>query len=197
MNPSTIAAALNKRSLATAMWRAHLLLPAGGKIAPMGSGTWDGTLTYTSELDIEQEETTEAQNPLDKKGGDVAKEFSIRVDVNKIADGSTPLVVYKGWQCDLGKKGYFFIGNIPIDSSMYILKQVEISFNNKDIAADGSPYRADIMLTFVEDVVQKKVDAEIKEKAAEGDTKKTASKSAKKAEKSATWDIKKGKWSDE
>lgn len=198
MNLNNLAAAFNTRSHATAMWRTHLLFPAGGKIAPMGSGIWDGSLNYSSELDIEQEETTEGQNPLDKKGGELAKEFSIRVQVNKIADGTSPLATYKKWQDSLGKKGYFFIGGAPIDNSMYILKRVEISFSNVDIAADGSPYRADIMLSFVEDVVQKKVDAEIKEQAAAGDTKKTVSKAAKKAEKqTATWDIKKGKWSDE
>lgn len=183
MNLNSIAAALNARSQATAMWRTHLLLPAGGKIAPAGSGIWKGTLTYTSELNIEQEETTEGQNPLDNKGGDIPKEFFIQVEVNKIADGTNPLATYKKWQDSLGKKGYFFIGNTPIDTSMYILRQVEISFSNKDIAADGSPYRADIMLTFNEDVVQKKVDAEIKETAAA-----TVSKAAKKAEKKSVWE---------
>lgn len=194
-----IAQAVNARSLAPAMWRTHLLLPAGGKIAPMGSGIWDGILNYSAGLDITQEETTEGQNPLDKKGGDKQKDFSIRVEVNKLADGTNPLLTYKHWQASLGKKGYFFVGNVPIDKSMYILKRVELSYANKDIAADGSPFRAEIILSFVEDVIQKKVDAEIKEeqqKPAEK-SKKTVSKSAKKAEKTATWDIKKGGWSDE
>lgn len=173
-----ILAAINSRSLATAMWRTHLLLPAGGKLAPAGSGIWDGVLNYSAGLEVTQEETTEGQNPLDKKGGDKPKDFSIRVEVNKIADGTSPLFTYKKWQNSLGKKGYFFIGNLPLDLSMYILKRVEFSYSNKDIAANGEPYRAEIILSFVEDVVQKKADNAIKD-----DTKKTPSKAAKNAEK--------------
>mgnify|MGYP003297936748 CR=1 FL=1 len=206
MNISSIILAIAKaltgnRSTTQAMWRKHLLMPAGGKKNPSGSGIWDGSINYAAELDIEQEETTEGQNPLDQKGGDKAKEFSISVQVNKIADGTDPLKTYKKWQDSLGKKGYFYIGKKPIDKSMYMLKQVDFSCSNTDFAADGMPYRADITLTFTEDVVEKRAGQEIKAAAEAGTTKKTATKSAKKSEKKekkvATWDIKKGGWSDE
>lgn len=144
---------LNGFALSQAMWGAHLLMPAGSKLGVLSSGIWDGYLRLTSELDAEQIETTEAQNPLDVKGGDKPKEFSIQLQVSKLGTGSDPLVVAQAWQRSLGQSHLFFVGALPISSSQFILKHVDMFFAYEDTAADGSPLRCDIGLEFVEDVV--------------------------------------------
>lgn len=177
-----ILSTINSYSPAQAMWGLHLLMPPG-KYDEVSSGIWDGVITYSSEIDAEQQETTEAQNPIDQKGGDKQKSFSITVQVNKLATGQDPLLIYSLWVAEIGKCYPFFIGALPIDTSNYRLKSVGMSFQNADIAPDGAAFRIDINLDFEEDIILRKK----KETNESGDTKKTASnvgasKAAKKTE---------------
>lgn len=175
---------INKLSPANAMWGDMALMPPGKAYGTASAGIWDGVFNYTAELDAEQQETTEAQNPLDVKGGDKQKGFSISVEVNKYATGQNPLAVYSRWIKALGKSSRFFIGTAPIDGSRYILKRVEIDFTNDDIAATGEPFRVFLSLEFIEDTILRISSKGVED---EGDTtKKTASTvGPKKAEKKA------------
>lgn len=173
----------------TAMWGTHLLLPPGrANIA--SAGIWDGVLNYTSELEAEQQETAEAQNPLETKGGDKQKEFTISVQVNKYATGQNPVDVHQSWMRSLGKTNYFFVGAMPLSRSRFMLTGVEFHFTNRDIAADGSVYRADIFLSFAEDILLR-VPCETVQEDTEGKAsavKVGAKKAAKKAEASSVFD---------
>lgn len=134
-------------------WGAHVLISPGHAAAQASAGVWDRTIVRHDELEAGQLESTEAQNPLDLKGGDKPREFSISVQVNAIANKQNPLAVYKAWQRDLGKSNLFFIGDIPYHTSRYILQRVEFAFANRDIHAMGTPFRGDINLTFTEDTM--------------------------------------------
>lgn len=168
---------INGFSLSQAMWGPHLLMPAGGKLSILSSGIWDGYLLTSSEMDVEQLESTEAQNPLDVKGGDKPIEFAIQVEVSKLGTGSDPIVVSKQWKRSLGKSYLFFVGLLPLSTSQFILKSVELYFGYDDTASDGSPLRCTLALEFAEDTVlavaQKKQE---EEKSSDG-----ASSAAKKA----------------
>ena len=166
------------------------MLP-GQNDSALSSGIWDGKLNYKAEIDATQQDTTEAQNPINNTKEDKQKTFSIRVEVNKLATGQNPLEVHKALSESLGQKAYFFIGGSPIDKSYYFLKSVELRYSNIDISRNGSPYRAEIMLEFVEDVVMR-VEQEKAKETTTKDGKKTASKvspskAAKKAE-AKIWD---------
>lgn len=175
----------------TAMWGTYLLLPPGrANIA--SEGIWDGVLSYASELEAEQQETAEAQNPLEVKGGDKQKQFSISVQVNKYATGQNPVDVHQAWMRSLGKSNYFFVGALPISRSRFMLQSVELHFTNLDLAADGSVYRADIYLSFAEDILLR-VPCDTVEETEEGGksaAKVGAKKAAKKAEASSVFDAK-------
>lgn len=167
-----------------AMWGSHLFMLPGTK-SKNSSGTWDGQFSYKAECDVQQQETTEAQNPINNTGEDKQKSFSIRIVVNKLADGLDPLVVHKSLCASQGKKSYFYIGSKPIDSSYYFLKGVELHYSNIDIAPDGTPYRADITLSFIEDVIMRKEKSKGVSTTSSGKksaAKVGASKDAKKAE---------------
>lgn len=144
---------VNSIAPAQAMWGLHLLMPAGKSYGAISSGMWDGAITYTSEIDAEQQETTEAQNPLDVKGGDKQRSFSITVEVNKLATGQDPLTVHALWCTSIGKTAPFFLGTIPLDGSKYRLKSVNLNLQNAYFAPDGSVYRATIGLDFEEDTI--------------------------------------------
>ncbi len=175
MSVTSVISQLNRLAPAQGMWGKHLLMPAGSSIAGIvSSGIWDGAQQLTAELDVEQQETTEAQNPLDVKGGDKSREFTINVQVTTLGTGQNPIVVYNSWHRDLGKSYYFFNGALPIDTSQYILQTVELHFTYLDTAADGTPLRADISLTFVEDAILAVISKEEKEE------KKDPSKATKK-----------------
>lgn len=146
---------VNSVAPAQAMWGVHLFMPPGKSYDAVSSGTWDGKITLTNEIDAKQQETTEAQNPINKEDGDKQKSFTISVEVNKLATGQDPLTVHKFLCNSIGKKSYFFIGSIPIDTSYYFLKNVELRYSNIDIAPNGDPYRAEITLSFVEDVIMR------------------------------------------
>lgn len=151
---SSITGLVNKYAFSQAMWGGHLLMPASSsRLGVVSSGIWDGVLRITSELDVVPLESTEAQNPLDVKGGDRPMEFSILVEVSKLGTGSDPIVVQKAWQRDLGKSYLFFVGALPISTSQFILTNVDFFFGYLDTATDGSPLRCDIALTFSEDTV--------------------------------------------
>lgn len=162
----------------TGAWGKHLLMPACARLDSIASGIWDGKLNITRELDIEEQSTTEAQNPLDEKGGDKPREFSITVMVFRNATGSSPLTVYHSWWKDLGKCNYFFQGIQPIDTSQYILKHIAIDCGVQDFDANGEMYRADITLDFVEDIILKIVSQKLKEEK----SRKGKSKAKKKVE---------------
>lgn len=176
---------INSLSPAQAMWGVHLFMRPGQKIDILSSGSWDGVITYKREIDAQQQTTTEAQNPINKSGEDRQKSFSINIEVNKLASGKDPLTVHKSLMKSLGKKSLFFIGALPIDSSYYFLKSVEVRYSNIDIAADGSVYRAFMVLEFVEDVimrVEKKTSENSKNTGKPTASQTGASKAAKKAE---------------
>lgn len=179
---------INKQSPVNAMWGDFLLFPPGKAYGKASAGIWDGVFNYTAELDAEQLETTEAQNPIDTKGGDKQKEFAIRVEANKYATGQNPLSIYKRWIEALGQAARFYIGLAPIDGSRYILQRVNLDFGKEDIAADGSPFRVFIDLEFIENTILRKSSNGVEDKEENGEktNKKTASKvGAKKAEKKA------------
>ncbi len=180
---SNILSSLNALCPYTAMWGAYLLLPPG-RANTASAGIWDGVLNYASELEAEQQETAEAQNPLEAKGGDKQKQFTISVQVNKYATGQNPVDVHQAWMRGLGKSNYFFVGALPISSSRFMLESVELHFSNRDIAADGSVYRADIHLSFVEDTLLRMPCGKAEETEAGGTSaaKAGANKAAKKAE---------------
>lgn len=164
-------------SLTQALWGDHILSPAGSIVSGFSSGIWDGNLRLSSELEVEQLESTEAQNPLDVKGGDKAQEFQIALQVSRLGTGANPVSVAKEWQKSLGKSNLFFVGGKPISTSQFILKQVDFGFSFEDTAVDGSPLRCDITLTFTEDTVLAVASKKQKdEKPSEG-----ASSAAKKA----------------
>lgn len=174
-----------KLATAQAMWGTHVFMRPGQKADNFSSGSWDGVINYKREIDAQQQTTTEAQNPINNKGDDKQKSFSINIEVNKFATGRDPLTVHKQLKKSLGKKSYFFIGSIPIDNSYYYLKSAELRFSNIDIAADGSVYRAFIVLEFVEDVimrVNKKTSEKSKTTGKQTASKIGATKEAKKAE---------------
>lgn len=146
---------VNALAPAQAMWGLHLFMPPGQTLDILSSGTWDGLINYKSEADAQQQTTTEAQNPINKEQEDKQKSFSIKIEVNKLASGLDPLTIHKSLCKSLGTKSHFFIGALPIDTSYYFLKSVELRFSNSDIAPDGTPFRADISLQFEEDVIMR------------------------------------------
>ncbi len=187
-----ISSSINKTKHIAGFWGEHIFV-APGTGDGCGAGIWDRTFQFHSELNVEQSESTEAQNPLMRRGGDRPKEFCITVQALKQATGQTPLEVYKSWMRSLGRKYPFFIGLIPINSSRYILRSVELHFVNKDIHASGEPYRATITLEFAEDTLLDvpNKDAEDDEPAdKDGKSKKKSAKNvgAKKGEKKRLWD---------
>ena len=169
----------------TGMWGKHILLPACRPLSIVGSGIWDGLINHARELDANPMDTTEAQNPLEVRGGDKPREFSITVMVFRNTDGQSPMTVYQAWQLDQGKSNYFFMGLQPLDSSQYILKGTELNCGVEDFDAAGEMYRADITLTFVEDTILKIGTKKLKEEK----SRKGPSKAKKKAE-GADFDLK-------
>lgn len=188
MTLTSILNTANSAAFAQCLWGLHLMCVPGSTLDIVGSGTWDGRLQYSTELDVEQELTTEAQNPLDVKGGDKPREFEIRVIAETLATGQDPLGVYKSWMRDLGKANYFFLGAMPLDRSMYILRKVEYRMVNADIAADGTPRRAEITLTFAEDTVLKVANKDVKADDDKKSAKKVGkTKAGKAVDASAVW----------
>lgn len=187
-----MAAKTTKKSSAPAqaMWGEHLFMLPGNN-SRHSSGSWDGQFSYKAECDMQQQETTEAQNPINNTGEDKQKSFSVRLTVNKLADGLDPLEVHKSLCASQGKKSRFFIGAEPIDKSYYFLKGVELRFSNIDIAQDGKPYRAEITLSFVEDVIMRTEKKEnsvyTTESGSKSASKVGASKSAKESAKESIW----------
>jgi hypothetical protein len=171
-----ILSTVNALTPAQAMWGKHLFMPPGQKYDIVSSGSWDGNINYKSEIDATQQATTEAQEPINKKGDDKQKSFSINIVVNKLASGLDPLTVHKSLCKSLGKKSYFFIGGVPIDKSYYFLQSVELRYSNIDIAPDGTPYRAEISLAFVEDIIMRVQQQKAKETTDKKTGKQTASK---------------------
>lgn len=136
----------------TAIWGPYLLLPPG-RASRVSAGIWDGKLNYASELEARQQEATEAQNPLETTGSDKQKRFSLAVQANKYATGQNPVDVHQAWLLSLGKSHWFLVGALPLSPSRFMLESVELHFSNRDIAADGSVYRADIHLGFIENTL--------------------------------------------
>lgn len=144
---------VNQLAPSQAMWGLHLIMPAGSSVDAVSSGIWDGKLTLSDELDAEQLDATEAEAPIHIFAPDKPRDFSITLQISQLATGQPPLVVIHQWMQDLGKSYYFLLGAVPLSTSQYILKSVEFSFSYADTSADGSPLRADVTLSFVEDTV--------------------------------------------
>lgn len=148
----SIIGTVNKLAPCTAFWGVYTLSTPGGLLSPIGAGLWnDRTIQMRSRLDVRQLTTTEAQNPLDVRGGDLPHDFSLTIEPNKVAGGLSPLTVFKAWQQALGKSNLFFMGVLPISSSMYILQDVRLRLSNSDFESTGEPWHARIELHFVED----------------------------------------------
>lgn len=186
---------INRLAPAQAMWGLHLIMPAGSTLDCVSSGVWDGELTLSDELDAERLEATEAEAPIHIFAPDKARDFSITLQISQLATGQPPITVIHQWMQDLGKSYYFLLGAIPLSTSQYILKTVEFSFSYTDTAADGSPLRATVTLSFAEDTVlaaaQKKQQEEEPE---DGPKKKQKAKSpkaqkAKAPKKKKGWDL--------
>ncbi len=184
-----ISSLINRAKFISGFWGTHVFIAPGTTGDSLGAGIWDRTFQFHSELNIEQSESTEAQNPLMQRGGDRPKEFSISVQVLKQATGQAPLSVYKSWMKSLGKKHPFFIGMLPINSSRYILRGVELHFVNQDIHPSGEPYHATITLHFSEDTLLEVPNQDVEEEETkDGKKKKSAKKvGAKKGEKDRVW----------
>lgn len=165
-------------AIPTGIWGKHVLYPACRPLSVVGSGIWDGLINHVRELDVDPMDTTEAQNPLEVRGGDKPREFSITVMVFRNTDGQSPMTVYQAWQKDQGKSNYFFMGLQPLDMSQYILKGTELNCDAEDFDANGEMFRADITLTFVEDTILKIATKKLKEE----NDRKGPSKAKKKAD---------------
>lgn len=168
-------------------WGTHFFSSPGQAVDALSSGIWDRTIVRHDEIEAEQVVSTEAQNPIDQKGGDNPREFGINLQVNALASGQSPVSVYKSWVRDLGKSNLFFVGLLPFHSSRYILQRVEMSFNNADIHATGAPYRADIVLTFSEDTILEIPNKDVEETEDNGSQKSAAKVGPTKGEKNRVW----------
>ncbi len=184
-----ISSIANRAKTVAGFWGPHVFVAPGTTGDMVGSGTWDRTFQWHSELDVLQSESTEAQNPLIMRGGDRPKEFSIKVQVLQQATGQPPMAVYKAWMLSLGSKYPFFVGLLPMGTSRYILRRAELAFANRDIHPSGAPYRADITLFFAEDTLLEVPNQDVEEEeTADGKKKKTAkSVGPKKGEKKRLW----------
>lgn len=173
------------------MWGLHVFTRAGQPFPKISGGIWAGELNITRESDVQELTSTEAQNPLDKRG-DKPTSFAIIVTANRLA-GLNPVTVYKSWCRDLGKSHYFFIGLLPLSADLYILENVTFRFSGRDCDPSGAPIKGDITLTFTADTVLgrigKDVDSDILSKTQSGKTgiKKAAKTALNKVNSASIW----------
>lgn len=80
-----------------------------------------------SSLEVEQQESTEAQNPLDVKGGDQPQSFVVSTMSSIHAGGLPPITEYNSWVRDLGKSMPFILGNRIYGPVRSILMKVDIT----------------------------------------------------------------------
>lgn len=125
-------------------WGSHVFDAGRLAFRPLTDG-----VSLNSQLDVEQKETTEAQNPLDVKGGDKPQGFSVPIMTTPLAGGLAPEKEYNSWVRDLGQSNPFILGNMVFGPPRSILKNVSLS----DIVfgPKGNMIAGKITLDFVED----------------------------------------------
>lgn len=131
----------------TANWGLHVFSKRAEFFRPILDGFRLG-----SDLDVEQLHTTEAQNPLLNKRGDMQDVIPLVTLVHRSVDGTDPMTEYNSWVRDLGKSQYFLLNMVPVGFKRYILQAV--AMQNVTWAPDGSMLSAEISLEFLEDVPQ-------------------------------------------
>ncbi|MCC8147989.1 hypothetical protein [Akkermansia sp.] len=102
-----------------------------------------------SSLEVEQQESTEAQNPLDVKGGDQPQSFVVSTMSSIHAGGLPPITEYNSWVRDLGKSMPFILGNRIYGPVRSILMKVDIT--NAVFGPTGEMMSCDLSLEFMED----------------------------------------------
>lgn len=128
-----------------AFWGHHVLLATARCIQPIMDG-----LNLKSELDVSQEMSTEAQNPLDVKGGDKQKSFQIRTLAAIHAGTIDPMIWYNQFVRDLGKSMPFILGIMPMGALRMVLQKV--TMEDVMFGSAGNIISAYITLDFVEDM---------------------------------------------
>lgn len=127
-----------------AFWGIHAFFAHEKHIRSITDG-----LNLLSELDVFQGETTEAQNPLDVRGGDRPKNFEIMTRSALAAGTLDPLTEYNQLVRDLGKSMPFIVGYMPWGGWRVILEHVEME--NGIWGPKGNIIAADLILYFTED----------------------------------------------
>lgn len=143
-----------------AIWGVHVFRVSENSILPLSDG-----IHFASELDYDELNTTEAQNPLNIKGGDRQKHFSLLSPCSVHLGNLNPLIEYNQWQRDLGKSLPFLLGGLPFGAWRMILVNVRME-NTQWV--EGNIISADLILDFQEDmpatVQAKDVESAIKKK---------------------------------
>lgn len=128
-----------------AMWGTHLIRTADKHIQPLVDG-----LHLSSELNIEELESTEAQNPLNMKGGDVPKAFSVMFAVSLHAGCPDPLLEYHSWVRDLGKSLPFIVQYRPFGARRMVLER--ITMHDVTFGPKGNIIHTKMTVDFTEDM---------------------------------------------
>lgn len=105
-----------------ALWGTHLIRTTDKHIQPIIDG-----LSLSSELNVEELESTEAQNPLNVRGGDAQKLLSVTFAVSIHAGCLDPLFEYHSWVRDLGKSLPFIVQYRPFGPKRLVLERVSMS----------------------------------------------------------------------
>lgn len=151
-------------------WGTHVFEVSERTNSPLLDG-----MRLDSSLEVEQQESTEAQNPLDVKGGDQPQSFVVSTMSSIHAGGLPPITEYNSWVRDLGKSMPFILGNRIYGPVRSILMKVDIT--NCVFGPTGEMMSCDLSLEFMEDKPLSVVGKDIKER------RKGPSKGEKKAKK--------------
>lgn len=128
-----------------AMWGTHLIRTSDKHIQPIVD-----SLSLSSELNVEELESTEAQNPLNVKGGDASKSFSVVFDVSIHAGCLDPLLEYHSWVRDLGKSLPFIVQYRPFGPRRMVLER--ITMHDVTFGPKGNIIHAQMTADFAEDM---------------------------------------------
>lgn len=102
-----------------AFWGYHIFTTSERHIRSIVNG-----LQLSSELNVEQQSATEAQNPLNIKGGNKQRSFQIKT---VSASGGDPLLEYNQLVRDCGMSLPFIVGYMPFGGLRVILQKVSMS----------------------------------------------------------------------
>lgn len=128
-----------------AFWGTHLLRVTEKQLQPIIDG-----LGLASELDYDELQTTEAQNPLNVRGGDRQKSFPVTFAVSRHTGGFDPVFEYQAWVRDLGKSMPFIVQYRPFGPKRLVLENV--GMHDVDFGAGGEMIYAQISAVFTEDM---------------------------------------------